>query len=69
MGNGQNTVARVLFRKRELIEFCGKLGEFCEKPGEFTLADTHTQATDRKELTEPSPWNSVRARRLTELGA
>ena len=24
--------------KRELTEFCGKLGEFCEKLGEFALA-------------------------------
>ena len=28
LGNGRNTVSRVLFRKRELAEFCGKLGEF-----------------------------------------
>ena len=27
----QNTVSRVLFRKTELTEFCGKLGEFCAK--------------------------------------
>ena len=33
--NGRNTVSRVLFRKRELTEFCGKLSEFCEKLGEF----------------------------------
>ena len=36
--NGRNTVSRVLFWKRELNEFCGKLGEFCEKLGEFALA-------------------------------
>ena len=36
VGNGRNTVSRVLFRNRELTEFCGKLGEFCE-----TLAHTH----------------------------
>ena len=36
--NGRNTVSRVLFRKRELTEFCGKLGEFWEKLGEFALA-------------------------------
>ena len=29
---------RVLLRKRELTEFCAKLGEFCEKLGEFALA-------------------------------
>ena len=33
-----NTVSRVLFRKRELTEYCGKLGEFCEKLGDFALA-------------------------------
>ena len=38
LGNGRNTVSRVLFRRRELTEFYGKLGEFCEKVGEFTLA-------------------------------
>ena len=33
------TVSGVLFRKRELTEFCGKLGGFCEKLGElFALA-------------------------------
>ena len=37
-GNGRNTVSRVLFRKRELTEFCSKLGEFREKLGEFALA-------------------------------
>ena len=45
LGNGWNTVSRlesrVLFRNRELTEFCGKLGKFCEKLGEFTLAHTH----------------------------
>ena len=38
LGNGRNTVSRVLFRRRELTEFYGKLGEFCEKLGEFALA-------------------------------
>ena len=37
LGNGRNTVSRVLFRRRELTEFYGKLGEFCEKLGEFAL--------------------------------
>ena len=47
LGNGRNAVSRVLFRKRELTEFWGKLGEFCEKLGEsalhknFTLRGTH----------------------------
>ena len=39
LGNGRNTVSRLLFQKRELTKFCGKLGEFCEKKlGEFALA-------------------------------
>ena len=31
MGNGRNTVSRVLFRKTELGESCDKLSEFCDK--------------------------------------
>ena len=38
IGNGRNTVSRVLFQRRELTEFYGKLSEFCEKLGEFALA-------------------------------
>ena len=38
LGNGRNTVSRVLFRRRELTEFYSKLGEFCDKLGEFALA-------------------------------
>ena len=34
MGN----VSRVLFRKRELTEFCAKLSETCEELGEFPEA-------------------------------
>ena len=37
LGNGRNTVSRVLFRRRELSEFWGKLGEFCGKLGEFAV--------------------------------
>ena len=36
--NRQNSVLRVLFRKRELTEFCSKLPEFCKKLSEFTSA-------------------------------
>ena len=49
LGNGRNTASRVLFRKRELTEFCGKLGELCEKLGEFALA--HKQKAERNSLT------------------
>ena len=38
IGNGRNTVSRVLFQKRKLTEFCSKLGEFCKKLGEFAFA-------------------------------
>ena len=38
LGNGRNTVSRVLFRKTELTEFCRKLGEFWEKLGEFAFS-------------------------------
>ena len=38
LGNGRNTVSRVLFWKRDLTEFLGKLGECCEKLGEFAFA-------------------------------
>ena len=37
VGKGRNTVSRVLFQKRVLTEFCGKLGEFCVKLGEFCV--------------------------------
>ena len=37
LAKGQNTVSRVLFRKREITEFCGKLGDFCQKLGELAL--------------------------------
>ena len=37
IGNRRTTVSRVLFRKRELTEFCGKLSEFCDNLGEFGL--------------------------------
>ena len=53
VGKGRNTVSGVLFRKRELTEFCAKLGEFCKKLSEFP---------------EFSPRNSVRAKKLTEFG-
>ena len=38
IGHWRNAVSNVLFRERELTEFCGKLGEFCKKLGEFALA-------------------------------
>ena len=38
LGNGRNTVSRVLFRKREFTEFCSNFGEFGEELGEFAFA-------------------------------
>ena len=58
LGNGRNTVSRVLFRKREVT--LGKLGEFCERLGEFAFAHTH-MLIGGEELAELSPRNSVRA--------
>ena len=55
VGNGRNTVSRVLFRRRELTEFYGKLGEFCAKLGEVAF---YTQIIGSEELTEFAPWNS-----------
>ena len=52
---GRNTVSRVLFRKRELTEFCSKSGEFCEKLGELALA--HNYQTQRNSLSSlPGTW-------------
>ena len=53
--NGRNTVSRVLFRKRDLTEFCSKLGEFWARWVCFS-----TQIIGWKELTEFSPRNSLR---------
>ena len=61
LGNGRNTVSRVLFRRRELTEFWGKLGEFWGKLGEFGL---HTN----KGWEELTDWNSVSPKKLTEFG-
>ena len=56
LGNGRNTVSRVLFRKREFTEFWGKLGEFCTKLGEFGTKTRWvrfgTQLIGWEELTE-----------------
>ena len=35
--NQAEYVSRILFRKRELTEFCGNLGEFGEELGEFAF--------------------------------
>ena len=56
LGNGRNTVSRVLFRRRELTEFYGKLGEFCEKLGELWCTNSRLRGTHwvrYPELSEP----------------
>ena len=64
-GNEWNIVSRVLFRKRELGELCGKLGEFCEKLGEFVL--THKWWTERNSLSSlPGTRSGPKNRRRTE---
>ena len=67
LGHGWNTVSTILLRKRELTEFCGKLTELCGKLGSEWV-HFGTQIKGRKELTELFPWNSVRAKKLTEFG-
>ena len=57
--------SRGLSRKRELTEFCVKLAEFCEKLGKLAA----TPKIGWEELTDFSPRNSVRAKKLTELDA
>ena len=72
LGNGRNTVSRVLFRKRELTEFCGKLGEFREELGETQsslwntnnrLRGTHwalsLELGEAKNLAELGAWNRL----------
>ena len=43
LGNGRNTVSRVLFEKRELTESWANSVSVCEKLGEFALARAHNR--------------------------
>ena len=66
MGNGRNTVLRVLFRRRELTE-----PQWVLRQTRWVLRKTRwvcfgTQIIGWEELTEFSPRNSVRAKKLTE---
>ena len=60
----QNTVLRVQFRKREIGKSCAKLGDFCEN----SVSLRAIPIMGRKEPTELSPPNSVRAKQLTVSG-
>ena len=57
--------SRVLLRKRELTELCGKLGEFRRKA---RWGRSGLQIKGWEELTELSPRNSTRSKKLTEFG-
>ena len=68
VGNGRNTVSRVLFRRRELTEPHWVLGQT-----RWVLRKTRwdrfgTQIIGWEELTELSSQNSLRAKKLTEFG-
>ena len=71
MGDGWNTFARALFRKRELTELRTKHGEFCEKLGlqiigskevtEFLLRTRRGEETHRARCLKPyspKPYDS-----------
>ena len=68
VGNGWNTVSRVLFRRRELTE-----PHWVLRQTRWVLRKTRwvrfgTQIIGWKELTEFSPRNSVSSEKLTEFG-
>ena len=56
MGNGRKTVSKELFRKRELTEFCGKLGGSVRNS---VSSLWHTTRIGWEELNEFSRWKSV----------
>ena len=60
LGNVRNTVSGVLFRKRELTEFCGKRGELCGKNSVSLLRCTNTRLRGTHWVLSR---NSVRARK------
>ena len=61
LGNGRNTVSRVLFRRREITEPHWVLGQ-------TRWVRFGTQIIGWEELTEFSPRNSVSPKKLTEFG-
>ena len=68
IGNGRNTVSRVLFRRRELTEPHWVPGQTRWVLRKTRWVRLFTQILGWEELTEFSPRNSVRAKRLTEFG-
>ena len=68
IGNGRNTVSRVLFRRKELTE-----PHWVLRQTRWVLRKTRwvrfgTQIIGWEELTEFAPRNSVSAKKLTEFG-
>ena len=68
VGNGQNTVSRVLFRRRELTDPHWVLGQTRWVLRKTRWVRFGTQIIGWEEFTEFSPRNSVSAEKLTELG-
>ena len=67
VGNGRNTVSRVLFRRRELTEPHWVLGQTRWVLQKTRWVRSGTQIIGWEELTEFAPRNSVRPEKLTEL--
>ena len=66
IGNGWNTVSRVLFRRRELTPYW-VLGQ-TRRVLRTRWVHVYTQIIGWKELTELAPRNSVSPEKLTEFG-
>ena len=65
IGNGRDTVSRVLFQKRELAEIFWQTLWVLRRTRWVRVC---TQIIGWEELTDFTPQNSVRARKLAELG-
>ena len=68
LGNGRNTVSRVLFRRRELTEPHWVLRQTRWVQRRTWWVRVYTQIIGWKELTEFAPRNSVSPEKLTEFG-
>ena len=68
LGNGRNTVSRVLFRRRGLTEPHWVLGQTRWVLRKTRWVRIYTQIIDWEELTEFAPRNSVSPKKLTEFG-
>ena len=68
VGNGRNTVSRVLFRRRELTEPHWVMGQTRWVLRRTRWVRVYTQIIGWKELTDFAPRNSVSPEKLTEFG-